>query len=341
MLNKRGKNEIQISRQIRVQVSSLSFGTMTFGGEADERESAEMYKKCREIGINLFDCANFYNDGRAEEILGRLIKHERKDVIVTSKACLPIGKDINAQGLSRRHIMHAVDDSLKRLQTDYIDIYFMHKFDEHTPIEESLCAVNDLVRLGKVLYLGVSNFAAWQIMKALGISQMKNLTSFSVIQPMYNLVKRQAEVEIFPLWQSENIGVISYNLLAGGLLTGKYKNYTFQEGTRFSERELYRLRYQDKAIQDVTNQFLDVCKQKGYSPVSLAIAWVMHHPQVTSPILGARNLHQLSECLKALEIDMTKELYSEITALSITPPVATDRSEELISNDPSLLYVKK
>lgn len=205
-----------------IQVSSLSFGVMTFGGEADEKTSQQLYDRCREASINLFDCANVYNEGRAEEILGRLIEKERKDIILTSKAFFPARKEINAKGLSRRHIFQAVEESLSRLDTDYLDIYFMHRFDDHTPLEESLRAMHDLVEAGKVLYLGVSNFAAWQIMKGLGISALHGWPGFQVVQPMYNMLKRQAEVEILPMAEAENLAVLSYNPLAGGLLSGKY-----------------------------------------------------------------------------------------------------------------------
>lgn len=322
-----------------VQVSSLSFGTMTFGGEADEKTSGELYRVCREAGINLFDCANVYNNGKSEEILGRLVQHEREQIILTSKVYFPMGNDINSRGLSRRHIFHAIEASLKRLNTDYVDIYFMHRFDENTDLEESLQAMHDLVSQGKVLYLGVSNFAAWQIMKALGISAHHHLSAFDVIQPMYNLIKRQAEVEIFPLALSEKLAVIPYNPLAGGLLTGRYLDKKNLQGTRF-EKKIYQLRYQTDIAYEITERFVEFAKSRGYSPVSLAIAWAAAHPAVTSPLLGARTVQQLEECLNALKIDMTKELRKEISALSLEPPVATDRSDEL-SGDPSDLLKQK
>ena len=303
---------------------------MTFGGEADEQMASDMYQRCRSAGINLFDCANVYNEGHAETILGRLIQHERHQIILTSKAYFPASQEINDCGLSRRHIFRQVDNSLNRLKTDYIDIYFMHRFDEHTPLEESLQAIDHLVVQGKILYLGVSNFAAWQIMKAIGLAMWHLWPRVQVIQPLYNLVKRQAEVEIFPLALSENVGVISYNPLAGGLLTGKYTSREPPPGTRFKERKMYQLRYQDAVSQSITNRFVQFAKERGLSPVSLAIAWAAHHPAVTSPLLGARNLQQLDECLSSLDIEMTQELYDQVTALSIEPPLATDRSDERV-----------
>ena len=205
-----------------VKVSSLCFGTMSFGGIADEEMSAKMFHRCREAGINFFDCANVYQRGRAEEILGGLIADRRDEVVITSKAYFPMGDDVNARGATRYHLMHAVEESLRRLDTDRIDVYFIHHFDDLTPLEETLRALDDLVQQGKILYPGASNFAAWQIAKALGISAKEGWAPFEVIQPMYNLVKRQAEVELLPMAASENLGVIPYSPLGGGLLTGKY-----------------------------------------------------------------------------------------------------------------------
>lgn len=311
-----------------LQVSELSFGTMTFGGEADNNTSEQLYKKCREVGINLFDCANIYHEGKSELELGRLIKPERSDVIVTTKVYFPTSKDINSKGLTRRNIMNAVEQSLKRLDTDYIDIYFMHHYDTNTPIEETLRAMTDLVQQGKILYVGISNFSAWQTMKALGVSEIFELASVACIQPMYNLVKRQAEVEIFPMAMSEGLAVLSYNPLAGGVLSGKYLEGAATSG-RLIEHKMYKQRYGDQHTQDIARRFCELATLQGVSPVSLAIAWAASHPAVTSPLLGARTVEQLDDCLKALEIVMTPELRKEISALSPEPATATDRSEEV------------
>lgn len=310
-----------------VQVSALSFGAMTFGKEANEETALALYQKCREAGINLFDAADVYQSGAAEEMLGRFAQNERKDLLLTSKVYFPFDKGVNAKGLSRRHIHQSIEGSLKRLKTDYLDIYFMHRFDEHTPLEESIRAMHDLVAQGKVLYLGLSNFAAWQMMKAIGLSAKHDWSPFSVIQPMYNLVKRQAEVEILPMALAENLGVMSYNPLAGGLLSGKYAAPS-ADGMRFKERAMYQVRYQ--SYHEMANQFAAFAKSRGFSPVSLAIAWAASHPAVTSPILGARNVVQLTECLQALEIEMTPELREEIARFTPAPPLATDRSDELV-----------
>jgi len=312
-----------------VKVSSLCMGTMTFGREADEATSTSMFNRCREAGINFFDCANVYANGEAEKILGKLIADCRGEVIITSKVYSKMGPDINAGGTSRRHIMAAVEASLKRLNTDYIDIYFLHNFDNETPLEESLRALDDLVSQGKVRYTGASNFAAWQIVKSLGISARKGWNAFKCIQPMYNLVKRQAEVEILPMAQSEHLGVITYSPLGGGLLTGKYDTGQPLTSERFASSEIYQKRYGGEWMHATAQEFSAFAKKHGFHPVSLAVAWVTHHPAVTCPIIGARNVEQLKDSLNAVEIEMAPELYAQISKLSRTPAIATDRSEAM------------
>jgi aryl-alcohol dehydrogenase-like predicted oxidoreductase len=249
-------------------------------------------------------------------------------VVITSKVYFPTGSDPNARGASRRNIQLAVEKSLRRLQTDWIDIYFIHHFDEHTPIEETLRSLDDLVRQGKILYPAVSNFSAWQIMKALGISHYEQLARFEVIQPMYNLVKRQAEVEILPLAQAQGLAVTSYSPLGGGLLTGKYTGEQTPEVGRLKSSKMYEIRYGEEWMYTAATDFAEFARSHGYTPASLAVAWVAHHPAVTAPIIGARNLAQLEDSLQAVELEMTEELYEQISALTPRPAVATDRSEE-------------
>jgi len=311
-----------------VQVSRLCFGTMSFGEIADEETSAAMFHRCRNLGINFFDTANVYAGGRSEEILGKLIKDCRDEIVLTSKVGITTGDDVNARGLSRRHIMLAVEDSLRRLQTDRLDFYFVHTFDANTPIEETVRALDDLVRQGKILYPAVSNWAAWQIATALGISAREGLARFECIQPMYNLVKRQAEVEILPLAQAEQVGVITYSPLGGGLLTGKYGTARKPKRGRLVENPMYGRRYGDPVYYEIAERFVSYARERNIHPVSLAVAWVMAHPAVTAPIVGARNLEQLEPSLGALEVEMTPEWRDEISALSIEPPPATDRTEE-------------
>ncbi len=311
-----------------IKVSSLCLGTMTFGGEADEAAATEMFNLAREYGVNFFDCANIYNQGRAEEILGRLIRSCREEVIITTKAYFPMGEDPNARGASRRHLFRSVEASLKRLQTDWIDLFFIHRFDDFTSLEESLRALDDLVHQGKILYIGASNFAAWQVEKALGISQKEGLAPFVCIQPMYNLIKRQAEVEILPMAQAERLGVITYSPLAGGLLTGKYSGPQQPEQGRLLSNKVYGTRYGEKWMHEVAEKFVTFARENNYHPASLAVAWVKSHPAVTAAIIGARNAEQLKASLEAVKIKMTPELRKAISALSPEPPPATDRTEE-------------
>ncbi|WP_274648861.1 aldo/keto reductase [Paenibacillus humicola] len=314
-----------------IQVSSLCFGTMSFGGNADEETSKKMFRRCREAGINFFDTANAYSMGVSEQILGACIADCRDEIVLTTKVFNPMGQDINARGLSRRHIMLEVENSLRRLQTDRIDFYFVHQFDRTTPMEETLRALDDLQQQGKILYPAVSNWAAWQIAKALGIAAKEQLARFELIQPMYNLVKRQAEVEILPLAESEQIGVIPYSPLGGGLLSGKYGLGRKPEQGRLVENKMYTARYGDPMNFEVAERFTAYAEEREIHPATLAVAWVMSNPAVTAPIIGARNLEQLECSLAALDLNMTPEWRKEISALSITPPPATDRTEEVMS----------
>ena len=308
-----------------VSVSELCFGTMSFGGDADEATSAAMYKAVRDAGVNFFDCADEYNTGTSEEILGRLAKQDRDNLVLTTKCFSPQSDDINARGSSRRHVVRAVERSLKRLQTDRIDVLFLHKFDALTPIEEMMRGLEDVVRSGKVLYPAVSNWSAWQTQRAVDIQERNNWARIQVVQPMYNLVKRQAEVEILPMAQANGIGVIPYSPGAAGLLSGKYLG---QATGRLKTNKMYEARYGEAWTFEVAENFVAFCKQQGLHPVSTAIAWVGSHPAVTAPIIGARNLDQLKDSLAAVKVKMTPELRARIAELSPKPPPATDRLEE-------------
>ena len=302
-----------------VKVSELCFGTMTFGDPADEQDSAAMYAACRDAGVNFFDCANVYVNGRSEEILGDLMQGHRDEIVLTTKFFFPTGSDVNARGGSRRNIVQSLEASLKRLKTDYIDLYFMHNFDPTVPLEETLRALDDMVKSGKILYIGASNYAAWQVAKALGISAANGWTRFECIQPMYNLIKKYAETEILPMAQSENVAVIPYNPLAGGILTGKYglkKNE--KVAGRLNYSDMYNRRYGNEDMLATAARFVEFATENGYDPVSLAVAWVGSHPAVTAPILGARNVDQLQASLKSVEINMTADLRQAISDL--TPP---------------------
>jgi aryl-alcohol dehydrogenase-like predicted oxidoreductase len=309
-----------------VSVSELCFGTMSFGGDADEATSAEMYKAVRDAGINFFDSANEYNKGKSEEILGRLVRGHRDDIVITTKCFNPIRPDVNAKGGSRRYIAQAVEASLKRLQTDRIDVLFMHRYDPLTPIDETMRALEDLVRAGKVIYPAVSNWSAWQTQRAVDLQERNVWSRLQVIQPMYNLVKRQAEVELLPMAEANGIGCIPYSPAGAGLLSGKYFG---QASGRLKTNKMYEARYGDDWMFEVAEKYVAFCQKHGLHPVSTAIAWVGSHPAVTAPIIGARNVEQLKDSLAAVDVAMTPELRAEIADLSRTPPPATDRSEEL------------
>lgn len=311
-----------------VKVSEICFGTMTFGGDADDKVSADIYHHAREAGVNFFDCANIYVGGRSEEILGELMRDHRDEVVIATKAYFSTGEDVNAGGSSRRHLMQSVEASLKRLGTDRIDLFYLHRFDDTTPLEESLRALDDLIRQGKILYLGASNFAAWQVEKGLGLSLLHDRAGFECIQPMYNLVKRQAEVELLPMAAAEGLGVFPYNPIGGGLLSGKYALGVKPEAGRLVDNAMYATRYGDPGIYQTAQDFTALAERYGHHPAALAVAWVGSHPAVTAPIIGARTLDQLKQSLGAIEIEMTDELWTEISALSPEPALATDRNEE-------------
>lgn len=304
-----------------LKVSTLCLGTMTFGGEADEATSKAIYHTVKDKGINFFDTANIYNNGTSEKILGKLIHEHRDKVIIATKAYFPTGEGVNDKGLGRGHLIKALDDSLKRLNTNYIDVYYAHAFDENTPLEETLATFDNFVKQGKVRYLGLSNFAAWQVMKAIAVTQQNNYTPISVIQPMYNLVKRQCESELLPMALSEGLGVASYSPLGGGLLTGKYK--TGKKEGRFAESSMYQKRYNDEITYKTVDNYIDFANQNNLNPVSLAIAWVKAHKAITAPLIGARNLEQLKPALASLDIHMTEELRTKITDLSPEMVLAT------------------
>lgn len=311
-----------------IRVSELCFGTMSFGGDADAAESARMYAACRDAGINFFDCADVYAKGAAEAILGKLVAGHRDEIVLTSKCFMALGDDRNARGANRRHIARAVEASLARLGTDRLDVLFMHRWDSETPIEETLRALEQLVADGKVLYLGASNYAAWQVAKANGVAERRGWPRLDVIQPMYNLVKRQAESEILPMAAAERIGVITYGPVGGGLLSGKYGPGAKPAAGRLIANKEYAARYGEAWYYEVAGRFTQFCRERGLHPVSAAVAWTAAHPAVTCPIIGARSLEQLRPSLDAPLIDMTAELRDAISALSRTPALATDRLEE-------------
>jgi aryl-alcohol dehydrogenase-like predicted oxidoreductase len=310
-----------------VRVSTLCLGTMSFGNWSDVANSKALFAHSREAGINFFDCANSYAGGQAESVLGQCIAEQkcRDDIVLISKVCRPMSPDVNARGLSRLHIMREVENSLRRLQTDHIDFYFAHHYDPFTPVEETLRAFDDLQRQGKIRYPGVSNWSAWRIAKALGISEKESMARFELVQPMYNLVKRQAELELFPLAEAEQLGVIVYSPLGSGLLTGLYGvNRSPAKGRLLEAR--YAERYSDAANFDIADRFTQFANEQKVAPSTLAVAWAMSHPAVTAPIIGPDNLAQLEAYLAAAAMAMDASLRQQITSLSMSYDYGIERT---------------
>ena len=316
-----------------VRTSELCFGTMAFGGDADPDTSAAMYRAARDAGINHFDCADVYNGGASEHILGDLIAGERDQIVLASKAYFPTGDGPNDRGTSRFHLVRAVEASLRRLKTDRIDLFWLHRFDDATGLESTLRACEHLVASGKVLYLGFSNFAAWQVSKALGVQARFGWAPGVAIQPMYNLVKRTAEIEMLPMAQGEGIAVFPYSPLGGGLLSGKYTRGTRPADGRLERWPMYNVRYGDPTYYAAAEDFTALADELGVHPVSLAVRWVATHPAVTAPIIGARTVDQLRPALASVDVDMDAALRDRISALTPAPPPATDRNEETSSHN--------
>lgn len=301
-----------------LQVSEICLGTMTFGNQADEREAFAIMDAAAEAGVNFIDTANVYpiggnveTVGRTEEIVGRWLKGRRDDFVVATKSTGPMGTGPNDRGSSRRHVLQAVDASLRRLQTDYIDLYQMHQVDVTTPLEEIAGTLDDLVRTGKVRYVGVSNYPGWRIALMLGIADRRGWERLASDQPRYNLLFREIEHEIVPLCRQEGVGILPYNPLAGGFLTGRYrKGQEPEQGTRFTlERagRFYQERYWHDTQFDAVEELRRFFDERGRSLAQVALAWVLGRPGVTSAILGASKAEQLRETLPAVDLELTDE----------------------------------
>jgi aryl-alcohol dehydrogenase-like predicted oxidoreductase len=311
-----------------VKVSRLALGTMCWGGDADEGASASMFQRAREAGINFIDTADVYNGGRSEEMLGRFMRGARDELVIATKAYFPTGGDVNARGSSRFHLVRAVEASLRRMQTDRVDVFYLHRWDDATAIDETLRAVDDLVRAGKVLYPAASNFAAWQVAHAQGVASARGLAPLVAIQPMYNLVKRQAESELLPMAGSLGLAAVPYSPLAGGILTGKYAHGASPAGARFTYNKMYQTRYADQAYWQAGEAFAQLAGELSHAPAALAVAWVASHPAVTSVLCGARSVEQLNGALGAADVELDAATRARISALTPEPAPATDRNEE-------------
>ncbi|MBA3394323.1 MAG: aldo/keto reductase [Deltaproteobacteria bacterium] len=314
-----------------VKVSRIALGAMAFGGDADEATAGEIWRAARDAGVNFIDTADVYNEGRSEEIIGRLLRAEpglRDQLVIASKAYFPTGSDPNARGSSRYHLVRAVEASLRRLATDRIDLFYLHRFDDVTDLGDTLRTLDDLVRAGKILYPACSNFAAWQIAHALGLQRAAGWSPLVATQPMYNLAKRQVEVEILPMAHSLGVAVVPYSPTGGGLFTGKYGANRAPDVGRVRDNKMYQVRYADPAYYELADRFTALAAELGHHPATLAVAWVASHPAVTSVLVGGRTPAQLAPTLAAANLVLDAETRARISALSPSPPPATDRNEE-------------
>lgn len=303
-------------------ISRFTFGTMQFGGRADAKASREMFDACLEAGINHFDTAYVYTDGASETLLGEFAAPLRDRLVIATKAAYKGGS-------GRKNILQAFDTSRQRLDMDSVDILYLHRFDPETPLEETYDTLAELKQQSKIRHIGVSNHAAWQVMKSVAVAAERGLT-IDILQPMYNLVKRQAEVELLPMAKDQGILVAPYSPLGGGLLTGKYGGIDDKSTVgRLAEDSRYHARYGQAWMWTAANALSEVAKREGVSAATLAVAWVAAHPNKVSPILSARSAEQLVPSLEAINYTLTDEMYQEITALSPAPAPATDRLEEV------------
>lgn len=298
-----------------LRVSRICLGTMTYGSKQwrdwvlDEGEALAFYKRALEAGINFFDTADVYSVGVSEEITGKALKEytNRADVVIATKVHGPMGGGPNERGLSRKHIFDAIDNSLRRLQTDYVDLYQIHRWDPNTPIEETLDALNDLVRAGKVRYIGASSMYAWQFAKALRVSASRGWAKFDSMQNHYNLVYREEEREMIPLCIDEGVGVIPWSPLARGFLAGNRTEDRSGETSRAKSDGFAHQMYYSEADFAVLRAATEVADARGVKPAQIALAWLLHKPAVTAPIVGASKMYQLDEAIAAAELTLTDD----------------------------------
>jgi len=305
-----------------LKVSRLALGTMGFGAQTwrkwalGEEESRPILRRALELGINFFDTADIYSLGVSEEILGRALKDfgpSRSRVVIATKACLPMSDDPNDRGLSRKHLFHSIDSSLKRLGTDYVDLYQMHRLDPSTPIEETLLALHDIVRSGKALYVGASTMSAWQFTKFLYKADALGVTRPVSMQPYYNLLYREEEREMIPLCRAEGVAVIPYSPIARGFVTGERRKEDWGDTLRSKTDDYMKKLYYKEQDFTITNRITEVARRRGVLNVQVALAWVLQQPGITAPIVGVTKLEQLNQLVDALSVKLEE---SELSALS-------------------------
>ncbi|MEO8432976.1 MAG: aldo/keto reductase [Acidobacteriota bacterium] len=298
-----------------LKVSRIALGTMTYGSPAwrpwvlSEEQSRPFFRQALEGGINFFDTADMYSDGASEEVVGRALREfagRRDEVVVATKVFFPMGPGVNDRGLSRKHVLDAIDASLRRLQTDYVDLYQIHRFDPDTPMDETLRALDDVVRAGKARYLGASSMAAWQFASALHAADRNGWNRFVTMQNHYNLVYREEEREMLPLCRAEGIGVIPWSPLARGLLAGARRRGG-EALTLRSKTDDYSGKLYEDADFDVVERVVETAAVRGLAPAQVAIAWLLAQPGVTAPIVGASKPEHLAEALAAVDVALSGE----------------------------------
>ena len=313
-----------------LKVSEICFGAMTFGGKGywkvigalEQKDVNELVKLALDGGVNFFDTADVYSEGLSEEMLGKALDSHRKEIILATKVRGRTGKGLNDVGLSRHHIIENCNASLKRLGTDYIDLYQLHSFDPFTPQEETLRALDDLVRAGKVRYIGASNHTGWQLMKALAISDKQNLEKFITLQAYYSLVARDLENELVPLCLDQKLGILPWSPLGGGFLTGKYrKGKERPKNARRSDRESQFLQFDEEKGFDIVDELEKIANNHNATIAQAALNYLLRKPGVSSVIIGARTKEQLANNLKSSDWEMTPEEVTKLDALSMPPKV--------------------
>jgi aryl-alcohol dehydrogenase-like predicted oxidoreductase len=313
-----------------LKVSEICFGAMTFGGkgfwktigEVEQKDADNLVSIAIEGGINFFDTADVYSEGWSEEMLGKSLGNKRKDIVLATKVRGRTGPGPNDIGLSRRHIIENCNSSLKRLGTDYIDLYQVHSFDPRTPMEETMRSLDDLVRSGKVRYIGASNYTGWQLMKALSISEKQNLEKFVTLQAFYSLIARDLENELIPLCLDQNLGVLTWSPLGGGFLTGKYRRgQPRPDGARRSSPKDQFLQFDEEKGFDIVDELEKIAQNHNATTTQAALNYLLRKPGVTSTITGAKTKEQLADLIKTTDWEMTADEVKKLDTLSKPPRI--------------------
>ncbi|MCA9957032.1 MAG: aldo/keto reductase [Anaerolineales bacterium] len=315
--------------QTGLKVSRICLGMMSYGTPdwrdwvLDEAAARPFIQRAVELGINFFDTADMYSLGVSEEVTGKLLKEftTREEVVLATKVYFPIGRGVNGGGLSRKHIMEAIDNSLRRLGTDYMDLYQIHRWDNDTPIEETMEALHDVVKAGKALYIGASSMYAWQFAKAQYTADLHGWTRFSAMQNHMNAVYREEEREMLPLCRDQGVGVIPWSPLARGFLAGNRKRDESDPTTRAKSDGFAKDMYYQSEDFDVVDAVVAIAQERGFSPAQIALAWLLHKPGVTAPIIGATKMYQLEEAVGAVDISLSDEEIARIEAPYVPHPI--------------------